>query len=135
MDYEAMLKEGIKNLPEDVIESGRFTVPKVIGHIQGNKTIISNFNQIATALNRDPEQFQKYLLKELATPGTITKTALIIGTKVPASKINGKIAQFVKKFVLCSECQKPDTKLEKEQGIIYMKCSACGAKHAVRERL
>lgn len=135
MDYEAMLEEGRKQLPEDVIESGRFGVPKALGHLQGNRTVISNFHQIAAALGREPGQLQKHLLKELATPGNLSKTALIIGAKVPAGRVNQKIQQFVKNFVLCYECQKPDTKLSIEHAIMYMKCAACGAKHKVRAKL
>ncbi len=130
-----MLDEGVKKLPEDVIESGRFQVPKAVGHLQGSRTVISNFHQIASAVGRKPEELQKYLLKELATPGNLTKSALIIGAKMPASKINAKVQQFVKLFVLCYECQRPDTSLLKEQNVLYLKCTACGSKHAVRARL
>ena len=42
MNYEKMLKEGIKKVPEEVSHKSRFEIPKVKGHIQGNKTIISN---------------------------------------------------------------------------------------------
>ncbi len=135
MDYESMLEEGMKQLPEDVIESGRFTIPKVMGHIQGNKTILNNFHAIAQTLGRKPEELQKYLLKELATPGQLTRSALIIGAKVPASKINMKIQQFAKLFVLCYKCSKPETKLSKEQNVLYMTCQACGARHPVRAKL
>ena len=125
-----MLKEGKKNLPDTVSETERFNVPKVRGHIEGNKTIVSNFSEIAKTLQRKSEHLLKYVLKELATPGEIRKNALIFGTKLSASKINEKIAQYVETFILCKECGKPDTKLSKESGIYYLKCQACGAKHS-----
>lgn len=130
MDYEKMLEEGKKNLPDMVSETERFNIPKVRGHIEGNKTIVSNFREIANTLQRKSEHLLKYVLKELATPGEIRKNALIFGTKLSASKINEKIAQYVETFVLCKECGKPDTKLSKESGIYYLKCQACGAKHS-----
>lgn len=125
-----MLEEGKKNLPDMVSETERFNIPKVRGHIEGNKTIVSNFREIANTLQRKSEHLLKYVLKELATPGEIRKNALIFGTKLSASKINEKIAQYVETFVLCKECGKPDTKLSKESGIYYLKCQACGAKHS-----
>ncbi|MFH1771088.1 MAG: translation initiation factor IF-2 subunit beta [archaeon] len=130
MNYEKMLKEGKKNLPDISSETERFNIPKVRGHIEGNKTVVSNFSEIAKTLQRKSEHLLKYVLKELATPGDIRKNALIFGTKLSASKINEKITQYVETFVLCKECGKPDTKLSKESGIYYLKCQACGAKHS-----
>ena len=132
MDYEKMLEEGIKNLPKDVTKKERFEVPKVKGHIQGNSTVISNFTQIASILGRTPEHILKYLLKELATPGDITKSALIFRRKVSASNINEKIKKYAEKYVICPECGKPDTKMIKEKNISFMRCMACGSKHVIK---
>ena len=55
MDYEAMLKKGRENLPESVQNAERFEIPKVQGHIEGSKTVITNFNQIAGVLRREVE--------------------------------------------------------------------------------
>jgi len=135
MDYEKLLGRARKSLPESVLKSERFEYAKVVGHIQGNRTIISNFYQIADALHREPEHLLKYVLKELATPGELKKAALIIGTKVSSSRINEKIKQYVKEFVICAECKRPDTKLSKEDKITFLKCQACGAKHAIKVRI
>ena len=136
MDYKKMLKEVRKELPEAVFEKERFEIPKVSGHIQGNRTIISNFLQIANILGRDPEHMLKYVLRELATPGEIKKSgSVIIGTKVPASRINEKIKQYSNGYVFCYECGKPDTKIEKEKGVIFIKCMACGARHPVKAKI
>ena len=136
MDYKEMLEDVRKNLPEVVFLKERFEIPKVLGHMQGNRTIISNFLQIASALRREIDHLLKYVLKELATPGEIKKSgALILGTKVPASRINEKIRQYANEFVLCFECGKPDTKLEKEGDLTYMKCTACGAKNIVKAKI
>ena len=136
MDYKDMLKEVRKDIPELLFIKERFETPKVLGHIQGNRTIISNFLQIASTLRRDVNHLLKYVLKELATPGEIKKSgALILGTKVPASRINEKIKQYANEFVLCSECGKPDTTIIKEDGMNYMKCTACGAKNIVKAKI
>ena len=128
-----MLKEARESLPESVFEKQRFEIPKIRGHIQGNKTILSNFLQIADALRREPAQLFKFILKELATPGEIKKNgSAIIGAKIPAFRLNEKIRQFAEEFVLCSECGKPDTKIEKEGAWSSLKCQACGAKHPLK---
>lgn len=131
-----MLKEVRNALPEAVFLKERFEIPKVLGHVQGNRTIVSNFLQIASTLRRDVVHLLKYVLKELATPGEIKKSgALILGTKVSASRINEKIRQYANKFILCFDCGKPDTQIIKEDGLTYMKCTACGAKNIVKGRL
>ena len=131
-----MLEEVRKKLPEAVFLKERFEIPKALGHMQGNRTIISNFLQIASTLRRDSDHLLKYVLKELATPGEIKKSgALILGTKVPASRINEKVRQYANDFVLCFECGKPDTKIEKEDNLSYMKCTACGAKNIVKTKI
>jgi len=135
-DYTSMLKDVRKNLPEVVFIKERFEIPKVIGHIQGNRTIISNFLQIASTLRRDVDHMLKFVLKELATPGEIKKSgSLIMGTKVPASRINDKIRQYANEFVLCFECGKPDTQIVKEDYLTYLKCTACGAKNIVKAKI
>ena len=131
-DYAALLKKAYKALPETVEHEDRFEVPKVTGHVQGNKTIINNFYQISTVLRRTPEHLLKYVLKELATPGELKKNGVIVGAKIPASRINEKIEKYVQKYVLFKECKKPDTNLTKESGFVFMKCMACGAKNTVR---
>lgn len=135
MDYEKALKRGRENLPEAVFEKERFEIPKVKGHLQGNKTVISNFKQIASTLRRPVEHLMKYVLRELATPGDLRPAGLVMGTKIAASRMNEKIKQYAHEFVLCPECGKPDTQLTKEGELMYMKCQACGSKKPVKSKI
>lgn len=133
MKYEDMLKKGREELPEVVFEKERFEIPKVIGHLQGNKTIISNFVAIANTLRRPVDHMMKFILKALATPGNIKGKSMIFGSKLAASKINEKIRQYAHEFVLCRECGKPDTKIIKEGAFTYLKCQACGTKYTIKD--
>ena len=135
LSYEKLLERGLKNLPESTQTSERFEVPKVKGHIQGNKTIITNFIQIANILHRQPEHLLKFLLRELATPGLIENQRLIFNRKIKSEQINQKIEQYTNLFVICQECKKPDTKLIKEDRITSIKCMACGAKHPINAKI
>ncbi len=135
MDYEAMLQRGKERLPETVVATERFVVPKITGHLEGNKTVVSNFPQIASTIRRNPEHLLKYINRETAARGEIKKQLLIFNTKLPSSKINEKIQQYVDEFVICKECGKPDTKLSKEGVITFMRCQACGAKHSVNSKI
>src|SRR3989344_1737149 len=91
MDYEKMLEKAKAQLQETTTTKERFEIPKAIGHIQGSKTIISNFNQITSTLRREPAHLLKYLQRELATPASIDGPRLILGRKINSSLINQKM--------------------------------------------
>lgn len=130
-----MLERGKSKLPDTVVATERFNVPKVTGQLEGNKTIISNFLQIANVIRRNPEHILKYISRETAAKGEIKKQLLMFNTKLPSAKINEKIQQYVDNFVICKECGKPDTKLSKEGIITFMRCQACGAKHSINSKI
>ena len=135
MDYESLLKKALAIVPQTASSRERFEIPKVQGHVEGNKTIINNFLSIAKVFGRDVEQLLKYLQRELATPAFVDGQRLVLGRKLNAEFINQKIERFAKDFVLCRECGKPDTKLEKEGRVLFVRCTACGAKHPVRTKI
>ena len=134
-NYEKLLDEAYSKVKVVERKSDRFEVPVIEGHIEGKKTILTNFIVIASYIRRDPEHFQKFILKELATSGQREGERLVLNNKIPSSKINAKIDQYVKEFVICKECGKPDTELKKENRLSFMHCLACGAKHPVRDKI
>lgn len=135
MDYEKILDEGLKNLPKGIKKTERFEIPKVKGHIEGNKTIIINFNQIVSVLRREPEHLLKFLLRELATPGGMEDNRLVLGRKISSSQINEKIEAYAKVFVLCKSCGKPDTNIHKEDNKQMLKCTACGERSVISSKI
>ena len=134
-DYEKLLDQAYENVKQVSTSSDRFEIPKIEGRFEGRKTILTNFSQIASHLRRNPEHFQKFILKELAASGHREGDRLSLNMKVPSAKINTKIEQYAKEFVLCKECGKPDTQLLKEDRITVLHCLACGAKHPVRSKI
>jgi translation initiation factor 2 subunit 2 len=134
-DYEKLLDEAYTKVKVVEGRGGRFEVPQIEGHIEGKRTILTNFLNIASYIRRDPEHLQKFILKELATSGQREGDRLILNNKIPSSKINVKIEQYIKEFVICKECGKPDTELKKENRLNFINCLACGAKHPVREKI
>ena len=134
-DYEKLLDEAYKEVKQIDNSGKRFEIPKVKGHFEGKKTILTNFFQIASYIRRKPENFQKFILRELATSGQREGDKLILNIKIPSAKINTKIEQYAKEFVLCKECGKPDTELIKQGRLTFVRCLACGAKHSVRSKI
>ena len=133
--YENLLESAYKDIKPIKSSKERFEIPKIQGHAEGTKTILTNLPQITSILRREQEHILKFLLKELATSGKIKDNIVILQRKIPSSKINDKLQEYTNEFVLCRECKKPDTELTKQDRITFIHCLACGAKHSVRAKI
>ncbi len=132
MNYEELLDKAYEKLPKVKDQGERFEIPQVEIAIQGRQTIFRNFTQVAQTLRREPRHLLKYLTKELAAPGNIDGQRAIIQTKVPRNTMQAKLNNYVRDYVVCKECKRPDTKIIKEGRITFLKCEACGAKAGVK---
>ena len=132
--YEKLLDQAYKDI-KPITHSDRFEIPKIQGHAEGTKTILTNLQQIASYLRRDQNHLLKFLLRELATSGAIKNSRVILQRKISSAKINEKIQDYAKEFVICKECKKPDTELIKDKRFTFVHCLACGAKHSVRAKI
>jgi len=133
--YEKLLDNAYKDLKPIEKNDNRFEIPKIEGHLEGTKTILTNFQQISSYLRRNQDHLLKFLLKELATSGSIKNNRVLLHRKISSTKINEKIAEYSKEFVICNQCKKPDTELFKEKGFSFIHCLACGAKNSVRSKI
>ena len=135
-EYESLLEKAYKKVKTIDTSSGeRFEIPKVKGLVQGKNTIITNIVEIAAYIRRPVEHLAKFLQKELATHGRIDKDRLILNSKLNSHRVNEKIELYVKDFVLCHECKKPDTEIISEKGIKFKHCLACGAKYPIKSKI
>lgn len=130
MEYEQLLEKALEKV-EKRRTKGRFEIPKVEIEVYGNKTIITNFSKISNYLRRDKKSLAKYLMKNLAVPGTVQGDFLILQSRIQKEAIQKKLNSYVKNFVICKVCGSPDTRLIKEGRVLFLKCDACGAKYPV----
>jgi translation initiation factor 2 subunit 2 len=134
MGYEELLDTAYKNISQNCPVCGdRFEIKKPEGHFEGNKTILTNFLQVASCLRREPDHIAKFLFKQLATPGEISGDRLIFIKKIPSEKICERLRLYADSYVLCSNCKKPDTEIIELNGKKFLKCLACGAKKPVHD--
>jgi translation initiation factor 2 subunit 2 len=133
-DYKDLLKRAREKLPTAVAEHSRFQIPDLDVLIEGKTTVVRNFGDIADAINRDPADILAFLLKELGTAGTSEGRRVIFKGKVQTDQIKDRIKNYVSNYVLCSECERPDTKLIKDGRTLILECDACGAHRPVKVR-
>ncbi len=133
-DYLASLDRAMKQLPEIKGSGERFVVPEPKLLTEGKTTVLENFAGIADKLNREPEHIFKFLLRELGTAGKIDGSRAIFQKRVTTDVISELVNAYVKEYVICSECGRPDTHLIKSERILTLRCDACGAHRPVTKR-
>ena len=87
---------------------------KVEGKGNGIKTVIVNMVDVARALARPPTYVTKYFGCELGaqTQFDIKNERYIVNGSHDAAKMQDMLDGFIKKFVLCEQCDNPETVLK-----------------------
>jgi translation initiation factor 2 subunit 2 len=127
LDYNELLKKVQSITTNKSVEEDRFKVPKADIFYEGNTTVLRNFDKITDTLNREANHLLKFFLGNIGTAGEITGGRIIFQGKIPARTIQDKLVEYVDTYVLCSECNRPDTHLVKKGRTILIRCDACGA--------
>ncbi|XP_069494223.1 eukaryotic translation initiation factor 5 [Ambystoma mexicanum] len=112
----------------------RYKMPRLIAKVEGKgngiKTVIVNMVDVAKALNRPPTYPTKYFGCELGaqTQFDIKNDRFIVNGSHESNKLQDMLDGFIKKFVLCPECDNPETDLHvnAKKQTIGNSCKACG---------
>ena len=136
LDYEKLLERAREGL-EDVMQNAERFSPPIpdIMHEGSKKTIIRNFSEIVDSLRRDETHLYKFLLQELGTAGSVNNRRLVLQGRVPEKKIKDRIKSYIETFVVCQECNRPDTSFLRTGRTLNLHCEACGAKRPIRTNL
>lgn len=97
------------------------------------QTVITNFRQIAEAMNREPEHLARFIFKETGRPGTIEKDRLVISGKMADAEIARLLQLYFREFVRCPVCGGVDTQITSEKRFRFLICEVCGAKSSIRK--
>ena len=82
-DYESLLKRARSTIPDVASKRERLEVPRLSHSVIGMRTVIYNFKEIASALDRDPQHLVKFLSGEMATAATMQESRAIFQGKFP----------------------------------------------------
>lgn len=112
----------------------RYKMPKLLAKVEGKgngiKTVIVNMVEIAKALQRPASYPTKYFGCELGaqTQIDLKNERYIVNGSHDAEKLQDILDGFIEKFVLCPDCDNPETDLlvEARKERIGQKCKACG---------
>lgn len=133
LEYERLLDRAYALLPESAKKPARFEMPVAVVEIHGKSTLIKNAGQIAADLRRDLNHFFRFMTREFGTTGSIEGQMIRLKGRFGPGSVQKKVQQYVKEFVLCPVCGKPDTHFIEMNGVKMLKCEACGAVSPVRD--
>jgi len=112
----------------------RYKMPRINAKVEGKgngiKTVIVNMAEVAKALNRPATYPTKYFGCELGaqTQFDFKNERFIVNGSHDASKLQDLLDGFIRKYVLCPECDNPETDLliNAKKETISQSCKACG---------
>jgi translation initiation factor 2 subunit 2 len=129
MDYDEMLDRGLAETPDIEGSSERFEVPDPEVRQEGNVTVFENFQAVRRKLDREADHVMKFLQDELGTSGHIDESGRVRLTgEFGTRRIADAVDRYTDEYVRCPECGLPDTRLERVQGALVVRCDACGAR-------
>ncbi len=133
-DYETFLDRALKQAPAVKTADTRFVVPIPKLFSEGRATVLENFGDIIDVLRRDSAHFMKYMLRELGTAGKIEGRRATFQGRFSSDAIKSHVDNYVREYVICSECGRPDTHLIKSDRVLILKCDACGGHRPIAKR-
>lgn len=110
----------------------RYKMPGIIAKVEGKgngvKTVIVNMVDIAKAIGRPATYTCKFFGCELGaqTQFDIKNDRYIVNGSHEGSRLQDLLDHFIKKFVLCQECDNPETTMVVKRDAIGLVCKACG---------
>lgn len=111
----------------------RYKMPRICAIIEGEgngtKTVIVNMADVAKALNRPPTYPTRYFGCELGVQAQFDfkNARFTVNGSHDCTKLQDLLDGFIRKYVLCPECDSPDTDLKicQRKMIITQRCKAC----------
>ena len=126
-EYESLLDRARSNIPEEISNRARWTLPDPQIMIEGSNTILRNFTEVVNHMERDANHVYQFMLNELGDG----PRARFKG-RIPPKRIKKTIVNYVNTYIKCVQCNAPDTHFIKQDRTTLLKCQACGATRPVK---
>jgi translation initiation factor 5 len=114
----------------------RYTMPPLSIHHEGRgngqKTVLLNLKDVSNALDRPIELLVRYFGIELSVQSRQeSETRVTINGTFTSSQLLDTLNKFIDTFVMCPNCNLPDTNLGIKKEQVRVICKACGAKEVI----
>jgi len=127
MDYDSSLDRAMDDVEDVGASAERLTVPDANAQTDGAFTRLTNLEEIADAVSRDPDHIHRFIQRELGTNGKLQDGVGRYNGNFSDRDLEAVVDAYVAEYVTCSECGLPDTRLVSEDRTQMLRCDACGA--------
>ena len=131
-DYEALLDRARDKITDNISGKSRWRLPEPQILIEGSNTILRNFNEVVSMMDRDENHVYQYILNDLGTSGSRDGPRARFKGRIPPKRIKRTIVNYVNTYIMCSQCSSRDTMFIKEDRTTLLKCQACGATRPIK---
>gem|GEM_PF-1717156 len=119
------------NIPRSITDDFyRYTIPiiriKIEGKGNGVRTVLVNIVKITKCLNRPVDHILKFIEIELGTQSKCDNNGCIIRGRCDVEQLAVILNKYIDIYVLCDQCNNPETALHNKVDYIAAKCAACG---------
>lgn len=103
----------------------RYTMPEILTAHETSKTALQNLDKVAKSLSRNPLHILKFLSMSFGCTSTSGPKYALNGN-FSQERIQEGIYDFIGLFVLCNECDSPETQFLTGEPL-KRSCNSCGA--------
>lgn len=136
--YFMLLERGYQKMAEKnpgLTRQQKCTIkPPNVKNGGAKRTLYTNIEGTAEALNRPLDHLKEFLFAELGTTGSFDgNRALTLKGRFRTNQIQNVLRQYANGYIVCQSCSSSDTKLVKDTArrLQFLICSNCQAKRAV----
>ncbi|XP_078482555.1 translation initiation factor [Ciona intestinalis] len=114
-------------------EKKRFIMkPPQCARVGTKKTSFLNFAEICQTLRRQPKHILAFILAELGTSGSVDgNNQLIIKGRFQQKQLESVLRRYIREYVTCHTCRSPDTNLERDVRLYFLRCNVCQSRCSV----
>nr|CAB3241602.1 IF5-1 translation initiation factor [Phallusia mammillata] len=114
-------------------EKKRFIMkPPQCARVGTKKTSFVNFTEICQTLHRQPKHILAFILAELGTSGSVDgNNQLIVKGRFQQKQLESVLRRYIKEYVTCHTCRSPDTILERDVRLHFLRCRVCQSRCSV----
>lgn len=112
---------------------GRFVLkPPTLSRDGTKKSVWTNFKETCHQVGRPIDHVRMYLLTELGVEGNLDGSErLVIKGRFQPKQIESVLRRYVTEYVLCGTCKSPNTALDKQDRLYFVRCRSCRSSRTV----
>jgi len=108
--------------------------PPIVYKEGTTRTAWANFPQICASINRQADHVLQFVLAEVASTGSLDGNGrLLIRGRFQQKHMERILRHYIVEYVQCHTCKSLETKLQKENRLLFMKCDTCGSTRSVAQ--